>query len=274
MYAEKRLGTFAGKELGLALTAGFFFEAAFFVLLVWAGKNSAHIQEKQEIAPIAIPINVKPVIDDLPLLKLGTKNPKAKPKLPDIWKKVTPTPVRRLEERSAPTELAKDDVKEIPKSEVADKEHPAPTKDDEIVEKADPVPDDQTPEKAPETTEQGSPDGSAEGTETDPLKARAVSLYKNKLQAWFNSRFKQPTEIDCETLKKLRANLRVNVSGDRAISGFSLTKSSNNAIYDGRVSSFLASIGGQILPPPPPLYPDILSSSISVTLVGRCDAPE
>jgi hypothetical protein len=274
MYAEKRLGTFAGKELGLALGVASFFQVVFFALLWWAGKNNAHIQEKQEVAPISIPINVKPVIDDLPLLKLGSKNPKAKPKLPDMWKKVTPTPVRRLEERSAPTELAKNDVKEIPKSTVADKDHPAPTKEDEIVDKADPVPHEQEPVKAPESTEQGSPDGSAEGTETDPLKARAVSLYKNKLQAWFNSRFKQPTEIDCETLKKLRANLRVNVSSDRAIAGFSLTKSSNSAVFDGKVSSFLAGLGGQILPPPPPLYPDILSSSISVIIPGRCESPE
>jgi hypothetical protein len=270
MYAEKRLGTFAGRELGLALGVGFLFEALFFVLLVWAGKNSAHIQEKVAPQPIAIPINVKPVMDDLPLLKLGSKNPKAKPKLPDMWKKVTPTPVRRLEERAAPSELAKNDEKEIPKAKAADKDHPAPTKDDEIVEKADETPHEAEPVKAPESSEQGSPDGSADGTETDPLKARAVSLYRSRLQAWFNSRFKQPTEIECEVLKKLRGTVRVSVSGDRAVAGFSLTKSSNNAIFDGKVSSTLASLGGQILPPPPPLYPDILSSSITVTMTGIC----
>jgi TonB C terminal len=272
MYAEKRLGTFAGKELTLAFGVGLLFELSFFGLLVWAGKNQVHIQEKKEPAPIVVPINMTPVIDDRPLLKLGSKNPKAKPKLPDMWKKVTPTPVRRLEERAAPSDLAKDDVKEIPKSKVADKDHPAPTKDDEIVDKADEKPiHDAEPVKAPESTEEGSPDGSAEGTETDPLKARAVSLYKNKIQSWFNSRFKQPEEIPCEVRKKLRANVRVNVSGDRAVAGFSLTKSSSNAVYDGKVSAFLAGIGGQLLPPPPPTYPDILSTSISVTLVGRCD---
>jgi len=274
MYAEKRLGSFSGSEVGLALAVGLVFEAAFFVLLVWAGKSNAHIQEKQEIAPIAIPINVKPMMDDLPLLKLGSKAP-VKPKLPDMWKKATPTPVRRLEERSAPSETAKDDEKEIPKSQVADKDHKAPTKDDEIVEKADEVVNsDAPPEKLPESTEQGSPDGSAEGTETDPLKARAVNLYKAKLVAWFNARFKQPTEIDCEVLKKLKTNIRVSVSPDRAIAGFSLTKSSGNAVFDGKVSSFAAGVGGQILPPPPPLYPDILSSTINVAIPGLCATPE
>jgi hypothetical protein len=274
MYADKRLGSFSGSEVGLALGVGLLFETAFFVLLVWAGRNSAHIQEKQELAPIAVPINVKPMMDDLPLLKLGSKAPK-KPKLPDMWKKATPTPVRRLEERSAPSETAKNDVAEIPKSKTEDKDHKAPTKDDEIVEKADEPPlTDAPPEKLPESTEQGSPDGSAEGTETDPLKARAVSLYKAKIAAWFNARFKQPTEIDCEVLKKLKTSIRVNVSSDRAVAGFALTKSSGNAVFDGKVSSFVAGVGGQILPPPPPLYPDILSSSISVSLLGNCAAPE
>ncbi len=41
-----------------------------------------------------IPIAVKPVMDDLPLLKLGGK--KMRPKLPDMWKKQAPIPVQAL----------------------------------------------------------------------------------------------------------------------------------------------------------------------------------
>src|SRR5690606_19412709 len=65
---------------------------AFFALLVLAGRGSTHIKAKEPPPPAAIPIAVKPVLDDLPLLKQGGK--KVRPKLPDMWKKQAP--VRRV----------------------------------------------------------------------------------------------------------------------------------------------------------------------------------
>jgi len=266
VVANTRAGTFSKNELGLALLAGLCVEVLFFITLTWAGDSK--IEEKKEIAPIAIPINVKPVVDELPLLKLGSKQT-TQPKLPDMWKKATPTPVRRLEERSAPSAQAEENPAELPKSKLADKDHPAPTKDDEIVKEAPVKLEDQEQPDQPQLNTEGAADGSIDGTETDPLKARAVDLYKQKIAAWFNSRFKQPVDaIPCDTLKGLTARVRVSVGGERAITGFALTGSSGNAVFDGKVSAFLASIVGQQLPPPPPLYPDILESNIFPILSG------
>ena len=266
MVANTRAGTFSKNELGLALIAGLCLEVLFFLTLSWTGDSK--IEEKKEIEPIAIPINVKPVVDELPLLKLGSKQT-TKPKLPDMWKKATPTPVRRLEERSAPSAQAEENPTELPKSKLADKDHPAPTKDDEIVKEAPVQLEDKEQPDQPQLNTEGAADGSPDGTETDPLKARAVDLYKQKIAAWFNSRFKQPVDaIPCDTLKGLSARVRVSVGGERAITGFALTGSSGNAVFDGKVSAFLAGIVGQQLPPPPPLYPDILESSIFPILSG------
>lgn len=266
MVAHTRAATFSKNELGLALLIGFGVEIAFFLTLSWAGNSK--IEEKKTIEPIAIPINVKPVVDDLPLLKLGSKQ-KVKPKLPDMWKKVTPTPVRRLEERSAPSEKAEENPAELPKSKLADKDHKAPTEDDEIVKEAPAQLDDAEAPEAPQMDTEGAADGSKDGTETDPLKARAVDLYKVKIAAWFNSRFKPPVDaIPCDVLKQLVARVRVGVGGERAISGFSLTGSSGNAVFDGKVSAFMAGLVGQQLPPPPPLYPDILESNVFPLLSG------
>lgn len=266
MALHTRAASFSKNELLLALLVGLTVEVAFFLTLSWAG--NAKIEEKKAIEPIAIPINVKPVVDELPLLKLGSKQ-KVKPKLPDMWKKVTPTPVRRLEERSAPSAKAEENPTELPKSKLADKEHEAPTEDDEIVKEAPARLDDEETPEAPEMDTEGAADGSTEGTETDPLKARAVDLYKVKIAAWFNSRFKPPVDaIACDVLKKLVARVRVGVGGERAITGFSLTGSSGNAVFDGKVSAFMASLVGQQLPPPPPLYPDILESNVFPLLSG------
>lgn len=265
MVAHTRAASFSKNELGLALVVGLCIEVVFFLILSWAG--NAKIEEKRSIEPIAIPINVKPVVDDLPLLKLGSKQA-IKPKLPDMWKKATPTPVRRLEERSAPSEKAEENPTELPKSKLADKDHAAPTKDDEIVKEAPQLADEEAPE-APEFDTEGAADGSKDGTETDPLKARAVDLYKVKIAAWFNSRFKPPEgAIACDVLKKLVARVRVGVGGERSITGFSLTGSSGNAVFDGKVSAFMAGLVGQQLPPPPPLYPDILESNVFPLLSG------
>lgn len=266
MVAHTRAGTFSKNELGLALIAGLCVEVLFFFILTWAG--DAKIEEKKQIEPIAIPINVKPVVDDLPLLKLGSKQTN-QPKLPDMWKKATPTPVRRLEERSAPSAQAEENPQELPKSKLADKDHPAPTKDDEIVKEAPVQLEDKEQPDQPQLNTEGAADGSVDGTETDPLKARAVDLYKAKIAAWFNARFKPPVDaIACDTLKGLVARVRVSVGGERAISGFALTGSSGNAIFDGKVSAFMAGIVGQQLPPPPPLYPDILESNVFPLLSG------
>ncbi|HSC89971.1 MAG TPA: TonB C-terminal domain-containing protein [Polyangiaceae bacterium] len=256
---------FSQREVGIACAFAMTLQAAFFALLIWAGKNDSRIAAKEEPKPQLVPIAVKPVLDDLPLLKLGSKQ---KAKLPDMWKKQPP--IKRYEDRAAPSSKADDQVKPIdPEKKLADKDHEAPPEDAEIAKQVDTKLEDaeQKPENA--MTEEGAADGVKEGTETDPLKARAIDQYKAKLAAWFNSRFKPPEDaIPCEELIKLGTSVSVRVGSDRSVAGFSITSPSGNAVFDAKVQSTLQNLVGQELPPPPPLYPDILESTLYPRLSG------
>lgn len=267
---------FAPRELAVAGFLALVVQIGLAALVAGAGSTSLRVKAAAEEHPDVVPIAVQPVLDDLPLLKLGTKNPKKKA-LPDIWQKRPPVPVRRLEERAAPSEDAADDASKIPKSEVADKDHPAPDEDDELIKETDQKFPDEETEPPSELTEEGAEDGSEHGTETDPLKARAVDLYRQKLHSWFTARFRPPTdEIPCEVLRTLSAGVVVQVGPDRAVTGFAISGPSGNAVFDGRVTKTLQGIVGQVLPPPPPLYPDILGGTVTPRLSGAgvtCSAP-
>ncbi len=109
-----------------------------------------------------------------------------------------------------------------------------------------------------------------EGTETDPLKAHAVNLYKAQITSWFQSRFAIRGKVPFETLKTLRGSVVVNISGERTVSGFTITKPSGNDTFDDQLRSSLESIvaSGAELPAPPELYPDILKSTQAIDF--RC----
>jgi hypothetical protein len=202
------------------------------------------------------------------LLKLGSKDP-VKPRLPDMWQKRAPRPVKRYEERSAPSDKAEDSEEAIPESKLADKDHEAPPEDAEIVKELEQELDDDEDPVEEELDEEGAADGSVDGTETDPLKARQVDLYRLKIAGWFNARFSPPTDsIPCEVLKGLSAGVSVQVGGNRQITGFSITSPSGNPTFDAKVNSTLSALSGQQLPPPPPLYPDILGSVVFPRLSG------
>src|SRR5690606_20412593 len=106
-------------EIGVSTVLAVALQGVFFTLLVFYGSTRGLVKKEVIELPKEIPIEVKPVLDDLPLLKLGTKNP-VKSQLPDMWQKRAPRPVKRYEERSAPSEDAADDPDEIPESELAD----------------------------------------------------------------------------------------------------------------------------------------------------------
>ena len=243
-------------------------EAGLFALAVAAGASSGQIKPHEAPPPEPVPISVRPVLDDAPLLKLGGK---VKPMLPDMWRKQPP--VQRFEEKSAPSEKAAKTPDAIPTSALAKPDAQAPPPDAEVAKQVDQVLLDAGPDAAPTVTGEGSADGVKEGTETDPLKAHAVSQYRAKIIGWFNSRFKSPgkEEIPCEELTKLRSSVAVNVGGDRSVAGFSVGRASGNAVFDARVQSTMQGTVGAELPPPPPLYPDILGSSVSVSFQGRDD---
>jgi len=262
--------TFTKGELRMALALALLVQIIFYALLALFGDSRGEVRKEKPPEVAEIPIAVQPVLDDLPLLKLGSKQV-VKQALPQMWQKRAPIPVKRFEERSAPSESAEDDPDKIPESELADAKHKAPKKDDEIVKEVEQ--DLEEPEEeveAPEYNEEGAADGSEQGTETDPLKARQVDLYRSKIASWFNARFKQPTDvIPCDILKKLAASVSVTVNNNRVITGFALTSPSGNSTFDSRVNSTMSALVGEQLPPPPPLYPDILGTTLSPRLSGQ-----
>jgi hypothetical protein len=264
--------SFSSSEVGSAILTAGIFQCSFFALLVWAGASSAKVQRATEAKPDVVPIAVQPVLDDLPLLKLGSKQ-KVKKDLPDIWKKHAPIPVKRYEERAAPSELEEDDPEEITETKLADKTHEAPPEGAELTKEAIPNLEEQAPAEAPSMNTEGAADGSKDGTETDPLKARALDQYKVKIASWFNRYFEPPVgAIPCTELKSLRAKVTVQVGVDREVTGFVVASPSGNSVFDARVQSTMQSLIGRELPPPPPLYPDILGSAVFPVLSGR-DAP-
>lgn len=271
MTRAQALPSFTPMEVGVAVAAASMIQAFFFILLIAAGKPRVEITAKDDFVPRELPMAVKPVLDDAPLLKLGGK--KMKPKLPDMWKKLAPTPVQRFEEKSAPSDKAKDDPKAAPTSSVAIGDAAAPPPDADLALQVDPALQDLDAAVAatdPEVEGPGAPDGVKEGTETDPLKARAVDQYKMKVLGWFNSRFKQPVgQIPCDELRKLSAAVSASVSGDGTVTGYSVTRPSGNATFDAKVRATMDGIVGQQLPPPPPLYPGILGSTVQPTFSGK-----
>jgi hypothetical protein len=260
---------FGGGELALATIAAGVIQAAFFVVLVLAGAADAKIEAKEEPRAVETPIAVKPMLDDvpLPLLKLGGK--KLKPKLPEMWQKQPPIPIERFEDKSAPSPAAKDDPQAIPTSPVASADEKAPPPDAAVAKEVDQeIADAGTPPE-PVAQGEGAPDGVKEGTETDPLKARAVSLYRAKLIAWFNARFRVPAgQIPCDELKGLSSRVVASVSPDGSVTGFSVTSQSGNGAFDGRVQAAMQGAVGQQVPPPPPLYPDVLPPSVNLNFLG------
>jgi outer membrane biosynthesis protein TonB len=260
---------FAPVEIALAAGLTAVIQLGFFLLLAVAGAADARIDAKEEPPPRETPMAVKPVLDDLPLLKLGGK--KMKPKLPDMWKKQPPIPIERFEEKSAPSPDAKDDPKAIPTSELAKADAQAPPPDAEVAKQVDQEISDAGPRPDAQLVAEGegAADGVKEGTETDPLKARAVSLYRAKIIGWFNAKFHVPVgQIPCDELKKLSSRAVANVSPDGIVTGFSVSSQSGNAVFDARVQAALQSATGQQVPPPPSMYPEVLPPSISLNFLG------
>ena len=244
--------SFLGGELVTAVSGAVVVQGLL-VLLLLAASASGKLKPKEEQPPEEVPMAVKPVADDLPLLKLGG----SKPKLPDAWQKKAPLPVpQEPSDEGAPSPTAKDDPEQASKKPLSKDAGPAPTDAGAAIADNSASSTDAGPPS--EVDGPGAANGSKNGTETDPLKARAVDLYRQKLVAWFQSRFRLPEgQIPCEELKKLSAGVAANVGGDRSVSGFSITRPSGNDVFDARVKATMESVVGQELPPPPPLYPDL-----------------
>jgi TonB C terminal len=258
---------FLPRELALAAFFAGVVELGLFGLLITAGQNRARVVAHETPPPEEISIAVKPVLDDLPLLKLGSK--KVKMKLPDMWTKQAP--VQRFEEKSAPSEKAEKTPQAIPTAPVATADAAAPPPDAAIAKEVDQkLVDAGAPKEEANLPTEGAADGVKQGTETDPLKARAANLYADKLIGWFQIRFHPPTDLACDVVHGLTATASITVSADRTITGYTISRASNNPVFDAKVKSTLDALVGQELPPPPPLYPDLTpGATIRPTLSGK-----
>ena len=222
--------------------------------------------------PIAV--SITPVLDDdAPVLKLGTK--KQPGKLPDRW--LAPRPVERAADRAFPSTRAQLVPQAIPNVPLARPDQAPPSPSADIAKQVDAPIAPSSQEPAPVSTVLGSPDGMRNGTETDPLKAHAVSLYRAQLDAWFSSRFSIRGKLPFEQLKTLKARAVLQITGERTVGSFTIVAPSGNATFDDAVRATLQSIQASQaeLPPPPPLYPDILGQSrtvvFSCTNRSRCE---
>lgn len=216
-----------------------------------------------------MPIAVTPVLDEDALLKKGRKLDKTK--LPDMWRKQPPRKV--LNERSAPSPQAEKTPEAIPSSEVAKAHEEAPKPEDETTDKPVDELADPNVEEDLNVEEEGSEEGVEEGKQTDPLKVNAVAMYTARLSAWFKRGFNVPAgTIPCEELKTLRATAEAVVGPDLFVTSVRLIVPSGNAIFDGHVTSAINNKVGQAVPPPPPLYPDILQNVIRTEYrSSQCD---
>jgi hypothetical protein len=186
MSASRSLPAFSSSEWTVAVTLALLTEGAMAVLLATAGAAGSIKPEEEKQAP-EVPIQVLPVIDDLPLLKLGSKR---ESQLPDMWRK--PKPKRRYEDKSAPAVDAKKELEKLPENEVAKGKELAAPEDAELAKKVDEdIPDEEDPEAA-KLPNEGAEDGVKDGTEIDPLKAFVVSQYRVKIIAWFKAGFTLP----------------------------------------------------------------------------------
>jgi hypothetical protein len=273
MTSAPLAGNYRPREIAMAVT---------FALLVQAGAavalQASRLDRSAAVPDIdrdlAIPVKIVPILDpDAPLLKLGGKRNSAK--LPDRWLK--PKVVERVEEKAFVSTKAEKTVDKIPSKDVpiADAGTDAPPPDAELTKQVD-VPIIDVPDAAVESNVDtpGAVDGVKEGTETDPLKARAIDLYRARIAAWFSSRFRVGgSGLPQEELTKFRVTATVQISGDRMVTGYSLSSSGNSA-FDAAARSTLEATKGAQIPPPPENYPDTVQSQISLTFVckeNRCD---
>jgi hypothetical protein len=237
------------------------------LLLLKSGGGTALMADISDERSRPISVSITPVVDDAPLLKLGTK--KQPGKLPDKW--IAPRAVERTTPAAFPSPKAAPVPHAVPSVAVADAGQKPPTRDTELVKQADIAL--QVPEAgpAPVSTVLGAPDGVKEGTETDPLKAHAVDLYKSQLTSWFMRRFDIRGKVPFDTLKTLRGLVTVTLGPERTVTGYTITKPSGNGTFDDQLRSSLDAIvqGGSELPAPPQNYPDILKSTLPLNF--HCD---
>jgi hypothetical protein len=216
--------------------------------------------------------NARPIaVAITPVLKLGTKSPT---KLPSQWQRRRPV-AAKSEPAALPSPQAEKTLEAIPKTNVPDASVAPNAVDASAQPNLTSAPD--AGNVATAASAEGSEQGAANGTETDPLKARAVDMYKAQLAAWFQARFHIQGKIPFDRLKTLHAAVTVTVTPERKVGSFSIVRAAGDGTFDSEVQQTLAGVqsSGAELPAPPPMYPDLLTQSIrfefKCTIRAQCE---
>ena len=272
MTAAGAVADFTAGEIALSLLVGLS------VLAAAAGALDVSTLDRHADTPqidrgVAVPVKIVPMLDpDAPMLKLGGQRDHTR--LPDRWVRQAPKP--RVERQGVVSPKAGKAAEDIPEPvKMADAGAKPPPPDAELVKQADAPPAPIVDAGPPANVdEKGHADGVQGGTELDPLKARAVDLYRAKIAGWFSGRFRVTgSGLPKPDLLKYRVSAQVSVGADRAVTGYTMTPS-GNAAFDAAARAALDGAKGQTLPPPPENYPDVVQSTIHVTFVcreNRCD---
>lgn len=234
---------FNSREIGVAAGFALLVEVALAALLILA-ESSKGLSPEIEAELKEVPIAVQPVLDELPILKQGSK---VKPKLPEMWSKPKPQP--RYEDKTAASTKAEKTLekpveKELQKS---TKEVP-PNEKAELAKKVEEQLKEQPDEKPVKSNELGAEDGDKDGTEVDPLKAFVLDQYRKRLTAWFKAGFSASDACDASL------SVSAQIGSDGTVTAFSVNGSSGNAAFDSRVQSHMQGKVGNQIPPPPPNY--------------------
>jgi hypothetical protein len=254
-------GTFEARDITIAVAVALLAQLAF--LAAFSLPTPALVQAEisnDNAQPIAVAIT--------PVLRLGSKTPT---KAASMWERKRPVAAKAEPRAALPSPQAAKTPEAIPTTAVPDASvAPTAVPDAGHTEPNLTVSED-AGMTATASSVQGSEQGAIGGTETDPLKAHAVDMYRAQLQAWFAARFEIRGKVPFETLKTLRGSAVVNVGSDRKVTGFTIAGPSGNADFDRAIESTLAHIqsSGVELPAPPPLYDDVLGSSLPVAF--RCN---
>lgn len=264
---------FLRREIALATVASIAAQLVFVVVLLLPPPEPVEVDLSDENArPIAV------AITPIPLLKLGQK----KPSLPSRWQRAIRPATKHpaaTPDNGAPSTLADPNAEPVRPIDGGIRTKPADAGPAEISDAASATSQatDASPlgtldggASTPGSDQLGAENGSPNGTETDPLKARAADIYRAQLAAWFAARFQIRGKVPFEELQKLQASVVVSTSGERRVTGFSITKPSGNAAFDEAVRASLNQVqsGGVELPAPPPAYPEMLRRSVPVSF--RC----
>jgi hypothetical protein len=201
--------------------------------------------------------NARPIaVAITPILKLGSKTPAP-------WQRRRPPPLAKTQTHVASAHADKTPEAATPSPRPEASRAPVDASTPEPLTQIS-APDGAT--AAPAASTEGSEQGATNGTETDPLKARAADMYRAQLLSWFTGRFHIRGKIPFEQLKHLHAHAIVTVTPERTVGGFSIDSPSGDLAFDAEVNSTLSQIqsSGVELPAPPPMYADILRTTLPI----------